>query len=266
MDLPKNRFKDWLANPPQSPPLGAWLMAASPATAEAMGFVGFDFLVLDMEHVPVDVPQATTLMRALAGTPAETVVRLPWNDPVMVKRVMDAGATTLMFPFIEDAEEARAAVSATRYPGRGTRGVAAMHRASRYGMVDDYLNRADAEVAVILQLETPDAVARLPEIAAVDGVDAVFVGPGDLSAAMGHMGAIAHPEVQRALRDAVARARAEGKPCGIVGADPDLVRGYIDAGFAFVAMASDLALMMGAARKAIAAVRDDAPTDGKDAR
>ncbi|MFC6487462.1 HpcH/HpaI aldolase family protein [Nitratireductor sp. GCM10026969] len=229
-------------------------MAASPVTAEAMGFAGFDFLVLDMEHVPVDVPQAFALMQAIAGTPAETMVRLPWNDPITVKRVMDAGATTLMFPYIQNAQEAQAAVASTRYPGRGTRGVAAMHRASRYGMVDDYLNRADDEIAVVLQIETPEALERLPEIAAVEGVDALFLGPGDLSAAMGHKGAIGHADVQAALREGVARAGRGSKPCGIVGATPELVKGYIDAGFAFVAIASDLALMMGAARNALAEI------------
>ncbi|WP_274423677.1 HpcH/HpaI aldolase family protein [Chelativorans sp. YIM 93263] len=261
MDLQQNRFKQWFRNPPERRPLGSWLMAASPVTAEAMGFAGFDFLVLDMEHVPVDVPQAAALMQAIAGTPAETMVRLPWNDPILVKRVMDAGATTLMFPFIQNAEEAQAAVSSTRYPGRGTRGVAAMHRASRYGMVDDYLNRADDEIAVILQIETPEALERLPEIAAVEGVDALFIGPGDLSAAMGHKGGIGHPDVQAALREAVERAGQAGKPCGIVGATPELVNGYIDAGYAFVAIASDLALMMGAARKAIAGVNAGKPAE-----
>jgi len=257
MDLPRNRFKAWLKAPPARAPLGSWLMAASPVTAEAMGWAGYDFLVLDMEHVPVDVPQALALMQAVAGTPAELVVRLPWNDPVIVKRVLDAGAQTLMFPFVQNAEEAAAAVAATRYPPAGIRGVAAMHRAARYGMVGDYLHRAGDEIAVILQLETPAAVADLPRIAGIDGVDAVFVGPADLSAAMGHLGGIGVPEVQAALRDAAAEAQRLGLPCGIVGGTPDLVRSYVEAGFDYVAMGSDLSLMMGAARAALSALHGD---------
>lgn len=257
MTLPRNRFKAWLKEPPARPPLGSWLMAASPVTAEAMGWAGFDFLVLDMEHVPVDIPQALALMQAVAGTPAEIVVRLPWNDPVIVKRVLDAGAQSLMFPFVQNAAEAAAAVAATRYPPEGIRGVAAMHRAARYGMVGDYLHKAQEEIAVILQLETSAAVAALPRIAEVAGVDAVFTGPADLSASMGRLGGIGEPDVQQALRDALGEAHRLGLPCGIVGGTPDLVRSYLGAGFDFVALGSDLALMMGAARGALSAVRGD---------
>ena len=260
MQMPENRFKRWMRETPARPPLGTWLMTASPVAAEAMGWAGFDFVVLDMEHVPVDVPQAVALMQAVAPTPAEVVVRVPWNDPVMVKRAMDAGAGTIMFPFVQDAEEARAAVAATRYPPEGVRGVAAMHRASRFGMIDDYLRRANDEVAVIVQLETPDAVAAIPDIARIDGVDAVFTGPADLSAAMGRLGGIAEPEVQTALRDAAAAAARAGMPCGIVGGTAGMVRGYEEAGFSFVAIGSDLALMMGAARGALKELRGgDAP-------
>lgn len=176
MTLPVNRFKQWLGG--SKVPVGTWLMTASPNVAEAIGFAGFDYVMLDMEHVPVDVPQAIAIMQAVAGTPAELVVRLPWNDPVMVKRVLDSGAQTLMFPYIQSVEEARQAVASTRYPGRGFRGVAAVHRASRYGTVKRYLHEADREIGVVLQLETPEAIAALPEIADVEGVDALFIGPG----------------------------------------------------------------------------------------
>ena len=260
MQMPENRFKRWMREPPARPPLGTWLMTASPVAAEAMGWAGFDFVVLDMEHVPVDVPQAVALMQAVAPTPAEVIVRVPWNDAVMVKRAMDAGARTLMFPFVQDAEEARAAVAATRYPPEGVRGVAAMHRASRFGMIDDYLRRANDEVAVIVQLETPEAVAALPEIGRVSGVDAVFTGPADLSAAMGHLGGIGEPQVQDALRAAAKAARRVGLPCGIVGGSAEMVRAYEEAGFSYVAIGSDLALMMAAARGALKELRGgDAP-------
>lgn len=259
MDLPINRFKTWLSEP-DTTPLGSWLMSASPNVAEAMGCAGFDYLVLDMEHVPVDVPQAIAIMQAVAGTPAELVVRLPWNDPVMVKRVLDSGAQTLMFPYIQTAEEAQQAVTSTRYPTEGLRGVAAVHRASRYGTVKDYLKHANEQIAVILQLETPEAIGRMPDIAAVEGVDALFVGPGDLSAAMGHIGDIKHAKVQGAIKNAVGQARSLGKPCGIVGADPQLVGQYARQGFSFVAMGSDVSLMMGRAAEFIAAYKGEADT------
>lgn len=255
MTLPVNRFKQWLGEP--RVPVGTWLMTASPNVAEAIGFAGFDYVVLDMEHVPVDVPQAIAIMQAVAGTPADLVVRLPWNDPVMVKRVLDSGAQTLMFPYIQNAEEARQAVASTRYPGRGFRGVAAVHRASRYGTVKNYLQEAEREIGVILQLETPEAIAALPEIAEVDGIDALFIGPGDLAAAMGHIGDIRHSEVQDAIGEAVVGCRDHGLPCGIVGADPALVGEYIAKGFAFVAVGSDMSLMMGRAQEYLATLRGE---------
>lgn len=252
-----NRFKRWLTGEPRRP-LGSWLMAAAPATAEAMGHCGFDFLVVDMEHVPIEIPEAIQILRAIAGTPAEPVVRLAWNDRLLVKRALDAGAQTLMFPFVETAEEARAAVSYTRYPPAGQRGVAAVHRASRFGAVTDYLKRANDAVAVIVQLETPAAVARLPEIAAVPGVDALFVGPGDLSASMGHIGQIGHPEVQALIAHAAEAAHQAGKPVGIVGPNPEMVRRFLDYGYDFAAIASDVALMTGRAREWLAKLAGDA--------
>lgn len=255
MKLPKNHFKQWLGE--SKVPVGTWLMTASPNVAEAIGFVGFDYVVLDMEHVPVDVPQAIAIMQAVAGTPADLVVRLPWNDPVMVKRVLDSGAQTLMFPYIQNAEEARQAVSSTRYPGCGFRGVAAVHRGSRYGTVKNYLQEADREICVVLQLETPEAIAAMPEIAKVEGVDALFIGPGDLSASMGHIGDIRHSDVQSAIVEAVASCRAHGLPCGIVGADPKLVGNYIDEGFAFVAIGSDMGLMISRAQEFLAVLNGE---------
>lgn len=240
-----NPFVKRLGEP--AAPLGTWLMSGAPATAEAMGFAGFDFLVLDMEHVPIGVPEAVALLRTIAGTPAVPITRLPWNEPIIVKRMLDAGAETLMFPFIETAEEARRAVSYTRYPPAGVRGVAAVHRASRFGQRPDYLARAGDGIAVIAQLETPQAVDRMAEIAAVPGIDALFLGPGDLSAAMGRLGGIADADVQAAIEGAAARARELGKPIGIVGPNPAMVRRFLDYGYSFAAVASDMAMMTGRA-------------------
>lgn len=241
-----NRFAARLAAGP-SAPLGTWLMAASPATAEAMGHVGFDFLVVDMEHVPIDMGDLAHILRAIGCTGAAPVVRLPWNDQVTIKRVLDAGAETLMVPFVETVEEARAAVAYTKYPPRGVRGVAAVHRASRYGRASDYLARADDLTYVIVQLETPQAIERLPEIAAVEGVDAVFVGPGDLSAAMGKMGQVGDPDIQALIAQAAKSAAAAGKPIGIVGPNPDMVGRFLEYGYSFSAVASDVAMMTGRA-------------------
>jgi len=240
-------------------PVGTWLMSGGPATAEALGFCGFDFLVLDMEHVPIDLADAVEILRTIAGTPALPVVRLPWNEQIMVKRTLDAGAQTLMFPFIESAEEARRAVSFTRYPPDGVRGVAAVHRASRFGQNRTYLRDAAHGIAVIVQLETPAALTRLEEIASVPGVDMLFVGPGDLAAAMGHIGDIAHEEVQSAIADAARRASAIGKPIGIVGPTPEMVRKFLEYGYSYAAIASDIAMMSGRAGEFLSKLKD-APT------
>jgi 2-dehydro-3-deoxyglucarate aldolase/4-hydroxy-2-oxoheptanedioate aldolase len=152
MELPLNRFKRAIAATAGPVPVGTWLLSGAPSTAEAMGCAGFDFVVVDMEHVPIDTPQMVDLLRAVAATPAAAVTRVPWNDMVMAKRALDAGANTLMFPFVQNADEARRAVAYTRYPPEGVRGVAGLQRGSRYGTVADYRTRAAAELCVIVQI------------------------------------------------------------------------------------------------------------------
>jgi 2-keto-3-deoxy-L-rhamnonate aldolase RhmA len=253
MDMPINRFKQSLGDP--GVPIGTWLMSSSPAAAEALGCLGFDFLVVDTEHVPVDAPQVFALLQAVSATPAQAIVRLAWNDPILVKRAMDAGAQTLMFPFVQTPDDARDAVAATRYPPDGTRGYAAMHRASRYGTVADFARRANAQACVLIQIETAAAVAHVADIAAVDGVDAIFAGPGDLSAACGHIGDIGHPEVQAHVRSIAEACRRIGKPCGTVGPSPEMVKRFVDYGYSFVAVASDMGMMMRQAREYLAEVQ-----------
>ncbi|MDR3522137.1 MAG: aldolase/citrate lyase family protein [Acidocella sp.] len=235
-------------------PLGTWLMSGAPATAEALGHAGFDFLVVDMEHVPVDAPQAIEHLRAIGNTPAVPVVRIPWNDPIWIKRVMDAGAETLMVPFVQNAVQAEAAAQSMRYPPVGRRGVAAMHRASHYGADRTYLKTANDCAFLIVQLETPEAIANLPAIAKVPGVDALFIGPGDLSAAMGHIGEVGHADVQKALAAAVAPARAAGLPIGILAPNLDFAKQFIGYGYNFVAVASDLAMLTGRAAEILSAL------------
>lgn len=256
MDI-TNRFKSWMSDAQRIMPLGTWLMSGAPSTAEAMGYCGFDFLVVDMEHVPIEISDLAQLLRAIGCTPAEAVVRLAWNDQVLVKRAMDAGAQTLMLPFVQTAEEAREAASYMRYPPNGVRGVAAVHRASRFGKATDYLRRANDQAYTIVQLETPEAIERLTEIAAVDDVDALFVGPGDLSAAMGHIGNIAHPEVQALIAKAAKDCKAAGKPVGIVGPNPAMVGQFIEYGYSFAAMASDIAMMTGRGTEWLAQLRGE---------
>ena len=242
-----NAFKAAALDRPVRPAIGSWLMSASAAVAEAMGHCGFDFIVVDMEHSPLHIGDVIELLRALAGTPAAPLVRLASDDPVRVKQVLDAGASSVMFPFIQTAEQARAAVSYTRYPPAGIRGVAAVHRGSRYGHVPDYLRTANEGITVVIQLETPEAIERLGEIAEVPGIDSLFVGPGDLAAALGHIGDIGNEAVQRLIARAAALARAAGKPIGIVGGDPQMVRRFLDYGYTWSAMSSDLAMLTGRA-------------------
>lgn len=253
-----NPFHRLLAGRAEKPPVGTWVMSASPVVAEAVGTAGFDWGVLDMEHTPIDLMTLVHLLQAVGNTAMVPVVRVPWNDTVTVKRVLDAGAQTLLFPFVQNAEEAAAAVAATRYPPEGARGMAGMSRASRFGTIPDFFRAANRQVGVIVQLETPQSIAKLEEIGAVPGVDALFLGPGDLSGSMGYPGQPAHPEVMAAMADAARRTRAIGKPVGTVGATPEVVARYRQIGFDYVAIASDLGLLMRAAQGALAAVRDGA--------
>jgi 4-hydroxy-2-oxoheptanedioate aldolase len=256
MDLPRNKFKHAIAS--AKVPVGSWLVSGAPSTAEALGCVGFDFLVLDMEHTPIDMAQMIGVLRAIEGTPAGVLVRIPWNDMVSVKRILDAGAQSLMFPFIQNAEEARRAVAYTRYPPDGVRGVAAVHRASRHGTVPNYHQSAAAEICVVAQIETLEALAHLPAIAAVPGVDSLFIGPADLSASMGHLGNITHPDVLAKLGEGAAACRKAGKPVGIVGANADVVAKFLELGFTWVAVGSDVGMMVGRAQEWLGKVRASA--------
>ena len=250
-----NPFQQLLAARATKVPIGTWVMSASPIVAEAIGHAGFDWAVLDMEHTPLDLMDLVHLLQAVGNTPLVPLVRVPWNDTVNVKRVLDAGAHSLLFPFIQNADEARKAVAATRYPPEGVRGMAGMSRASRFGTVPDFFRQANAQVCAVLQLETPASIARLEEIAAVPGVGGLFVGPGDLSGAMGHVGNLTHPAVMNLMANAAQRAHKLGMPIGTVGGTPEVVAQYRAIGYDFVAVASDLGLLMRAAQAAAQALR-----------
>lgn len=253
MDHYTNRFKRALRD--GKPIFGAWLMSGTPSTAEALGVSGFDFLVVDMEHTPLETHHMIDTLRAIAGTPASAVVRLPWNDMVMIKRALDGGAQSLLMPFVQDADEARRAVASTRYPPDGVRGVAGTHRGNRWGTVPNYFKTAADELCVMVQIETLPALAELPAIAAVPGIDAIFIGPSDLSASMGHLGDIGHADVQATLRDAARQCKALGKPVGIIGATPELVAKYVEYGYDWIAVGSDMGFMLGRARESLEKAR-----------
>jgi 2-keto-3-deoxy-L-rhamnonate aldolase RhmA len=250
-----NPFRQLIRAAGHQAPIGTWISSASPIVAEAMGHAGFDWGVVDMEHAPADTMQVLQMLQAVGNTKMVPVVRVPWNDAVMVKRVLDAGATTVLFPFVQNAAEAARAVAATRYPPHGIRGMSNLSRASRFGTMPNYVATADAGMGVIVQLETPQALAQLEDIAGVPGVDALFVGPGDLSASMGHIGRFTHPEVLQAMADAARRAKAAGRPIGTIGGSADLVTQYRAMGYDFVAIASDMGLLMNGARAAVQALR-----------
>jgi 2-dehydro-3-deoxyglucarate aldolase len=250
-----NPFRHLLRAAGAHPPVGTWIMSASPLVAEATGHAGFDWAVIDMEHSPLDMMDVLQLLQALSCTKMVPIVRVAWNDAVLVKRVLDAGATTVMFPFVQNADEAARAVAATRYPPQGVRGMAGMSRASRFGTVPNYFAAANRQMGVIVQIETEQALEHLEAIAAVDGVDGLFIGPADLSASMGHVGQLTHPEVMDRMAKAVLRCKAIGMPIGTIGGDPESVAQYRAAGFDYVAVGSDLGLFMQGARSAIAALR-----------
>ncbi|HRI17667.1 MAG TPA: 2-dehydro-3-deoxyglucarate aldolase [Burkholderiaceae bacterium] len=223
--------------------IGCWLSLGSPITTEVVGVAGFDWLLLDAEHAPNDVLSLIPQLMALKDSPSAPVVRPPWNDTVIIKRLLDAGCCNFLIPFVETAAQARAAVAATRYPPAGVRGVSVSQRGNRYGSVPDYFVRVNEQIAVIVQIESPAGVAAAAEIAAVEGVDCLFVGPGDLAAGYGHLGDPAHAEVQQAIGQVHAAARAAGKATGILAAVEADARRYLEMGMGFVAVGSDLGVL-----------------------
>jgi len=249
-----NPFTQLLRRAGNQPPVGTWLMSGSPLVAEAAGHAGFDWGVVDMEHAPLDMMDVVHLLQAIAGTRMVPVVRVPWNDTVTIKRVLDAGATTLLTPMVQNAGEAHAAVAATRYPPEGVRGMSGMSRAARYGVTADYIAHANKGIAVIAQLETLGALQQLEAISAVPGIDALFIGPADLSASLGMPGNTRHRAVVEAMNDAVRRCKILGKPIGTIGIEPESVASYRAAGFDYLAVNSDLGLLVQAAQRSLAAL------------
>lgn len=245
MDLPLNRFKRALRE--GRPQVGLWSVLANAGATELLGAAGFDWLCIDMEHAPNELPDVQAQLQALRGSGTSPVVRPPWNDMVWVKRVLDFGAQTLLIPYVQTAAETAQAVSNMRYPPAGRRGVAGGTRATQWGRIRDYYVRAEEELCLLVQVESRQGLENLDAIAATPGVDGVFIGPADLSADLGHLGNPQHPEVQAAIEDAVRRIRASGKAAGILARGEEAARRWLEAGCNFVAVGVDAVLLAQAA-------------------
>ena len=239
--LPPNLFKRGLSERRKQP--GLWLSLESPNATEVAAGAGYDWLMLDLEHSTVELGQAVEHLRAARGGTAEMMVRVPWNEPVIVKRLLDAGFRTFMFPFVQNADEARRAVAATRYPPHGIRGFAGTSRATGFGRIPGYAEACAAEQCVVVQVETTAALAEIAAIGAVDGVDAIFIGPNDLAASMGFLARASAPEVRAAIAGALGDIRATGKAAGILQYNVEEARALFAAGFDFIAVGSDIGIL-----------------------
>src|SRR3954471_15462452 len=241
MELQRNAFKHAIAASKLQ--IGLWSSLCSNIVAEVIGAAGFDWIVLDSEHSPNEIPNLMSQMQAMQGGTATPVVRPAWNDAVLANRALDIGAQTLLFPYVQNAEEAKRAVASTHYPPQGIRGVAVATRAGRYGRTPGYLTKANSEICTLVQVETRAALDELEAIAKTDGIDGVFIGPSDLAASFGHLGNPQHADVQKAIQDAVTRLKKLGKPGGILTSNEEEARRYIDWGYVFVAVGADIGLL-----------------------
>ena len=237
-EMQTNAFKHAIAQGKLQ--IGLWSSLCSNIAAEVISDSGFDWILLDAEHSPNEIPDLVTQLQAVQRGTATPIIRPAWNDIVLAKRALDIGAQTLLFPYVQNVEEAKRAVASTRYPPQGIRGVSVAARASRYGRVPGYLTKANDEICVLVQVETRAALDQLEAIAKVDGV---FIGPSDLAASLGRLGNPQHADVQSAMHDAVKRLRAIGKPAGILTGNEDEARRYIDWGYLFVAVGADVGLL-----------------------
>lgn len=236
-------FRDALASASR-PLAGMWVCSASPLVAEICAGAGLDWLLVDMEHGPSGLESVLAQLQAVAAYPVTPVVRVPSDDAVVIKQVLDLGAQNLLVPMVSSAAQAHAVVEAVHYPPRGRRGVgSALARSARWNRVDGYLTDAAAHVSLFVQVESADAVAAAAEIAAVDGVDGVFVGPSDLAASMGLLGQQTHPDVTAAVLSAFAAVRAVGVPVGVNAFDPAVAESYLAAGASFVLVGADVAML-----------------------
>jgi 4-hydroxy-2-oxoheptanedioate aldolase len=237
-----SRWRAALAGP--GPVTGMWVASGSPLCAEICAGSGLDWLLIDGEHAPNDVRSILAQLQAVAPYPVTPVVRPPAGDPVLIKQLLDVGAEVLLIPMVESGAQARALVTATRYPPQGIRGVgSALARASRWNRTGDYLPRAGDTVSVLVQVESRAGLDAIADIAAVDGIDGIFLGPADLAASLGHLGEQDHPAVVAAVEDAIAAVTGAGKAAGVNAFPPDLARRYLGAGARFILVGADVTLL-----------------------
>jgi len=250
LELPQNAFKRALkASQPQ---IGLWSSLSSNYSVEVIAGAGFDWILLDMEHSPNDLESLLSQLQAAAPYATHPVVRVPWNDMVTIKRVLDTGAQSLLIPYVQNASEARSAVANTRYPPAGVRGVAGTTRATRFGRVKDYAKRAHEEICVLVQLETKPALDEIEKVAAVDGVDGIFIGPADLHASMGYTGETANPAVLPLIEESMRRIRKAGKAPGYLSPVEADAKRMLAAGAPFVAVGADVGLLARGAENLLA--------------
>lgn len=254
MKLAKNNFTHAIAAGDKQ--IGLWVTLSSPVSAEVVAPSGYDWALVDMEHSPNDYFSVLGQLQAFAPTKTTAIVRPEWNDPVIVKRLLDLGAPGLLFPMIQTVQEAEKAVASTRYPPLGIRGVSGSTRATKFGRVTDYTARVEQETTVILQIETAGAVDRALDIAAVDGVSGIFFGPADIAADMGLLGQTMHKDVWAKIMPAAKALIAKGVPVGTLVLDTKFATELLNEGFTFVAVALDTALLAKASDAALAAVKD----------
>jgi len=245
MQTPVNTFKHAIKN--MQPQIGFWLCLASPSGAELCAGAGYDWLLIDGEHSPNDVPTLLATLQAVAPYPTHAIARVPMGHghvgQALIKQYMDVGAQTILVPMVETAEQAATLVQSMLYPPHGVRGVGGA-RASRWGRIPNYLKEANDQACLLVQVETALALKNLDAIAATEGVDGVFIGPSDLSASLGHIGNPGHPEVQAAIADAIARIRKAGKAPGILTPDETLAKKYLELGAVFVSVGVDTNLLV----------------------
>jgi 2-keto-3-deoxy-L-rhamnonate aldolase RhmA len=240
LDQTINAFKAALIE--RRPQFGIWSSLCSNLLAEMLGDAGFDWILFDTEHAPNEPYMLIGQLQAIRGSTAQAAARPAANDPVLIKRVLDIGLRNIVVPFVQNAAEAQRAVAATRYPPRGIRGVSAYQRNNAYGRIDQYFSFIDEVIAVIVQIETREAIGNLRDIAGVAGVDGIFVGPGDLAASLGHLGNVRHDDVQAAIREIGRLALSAGVPAGIVAGNISDAERYLDWGYTFMTIGSDVAL------------------------
>ncbi|WP_019938759.1 aldolase/citrate lyase family protein [Bordetella sp. FB-8] len=257
MHLPINPFKAALAR--NEPQYGIWAGFATSYAAEIVAGTGYDWMLIDGEHAPNTVPSLLGQLQSVAPYVTHPVVRPVSGDPILIKQLLDVGTQTLMVPMVETAEQARALVRAMRYPPHGIRGVGGgLIRATRWDAVPNYIKRAHEQLCLIVQVESRLGAENVTEIAAVDGVDAVFIGPADLSTGMGYAGDASQPEVQASIRGAIEATRASDKACGILAPREEDARRYAEWGCTFIAVAIDVSLLRQAAIDNLARYREPA--------